>query len=90
MPLRCGRGWGTSPGSAAGAVRGSRPSRAAWRTGTGCVSMRPTRRWRITRDRLFTERLDEETRRLGLHAIEVGTTMTEDRLAGRVASAFGL
>ncbi len=44
----------------------------------------------LERDRLFTERLDEEARRLGLHAIEVDTTMTEDDLAQRVTEAFGL
>jgi hypothetical protein len=44
----------------------------------------------LERDRMFTDRLDEETRRLGLHVIEVDTTMTEDDLAGRVTEAFGL
>jgi hypothetical protein len=42
------------------------------------------------RDRLFTGRLAEEVRRLGLPAIEVGTTMTEDELARRVAEMLGL
>jgi 2-phosphoglycerate kinase len=44
----------------------------------------------LERDRMFTDRLDEETRRLGLHVIEVDTAMTEDDLAGRVTEAFGL
>ncbi|MFA1544426.1 hypothetical protein [Actinomadura monticuli] len=44
----------------------------------------------LERDRMFTDRLSAETRRLGLPAIEVDTTMSEDALAGRVASAFGL
>jgi hypothetical protein len=44
----------------------------------------------LERDRLFTGRLREETNRLGLRAIEVDTTMTEDDLADRVREAFGL
>jgi len=44
----------------------------------------------LERDRLFTERLSEETERLELRAIEVDTAMTEDDLAGRVAEAFGI
>jgi len=42
----------------------------------------------LERDRMFTDRLGEETRRLELPFIEVDTTMTEDELAGRVAEAF--
>jgi hypothetical protein len=42
------------------------------------------------RDRMFTERLFEETRRLELPAIEVDTAMSEDELARRVTQAFGL
>ncbi|WP_345567110.1 hypothetical protein [Nonomuraea rosea] len=44
----------------------------------------------LERDRLFTERLGGEARRLGLRVIEVGDGMTEDELAGRVTEAFGL
>jgi 2-phosphoglycerate kinase len=44
----------------------------------------------LERDRMFTDRLYEETKRLELHVIEVGTTMTEDALAERVTEAFGL
>ena len=44
----------------------------------------------LERDRLFTERLRADARRLGLHAISVGTGMTQDALAERVAEAFGL
>jgi 2-phosphoglycerate kinase len=44
----------------------------------------------LTRDRLFTERLCNETQRLGLHGIEIDTTMTEDDLAERVTKWFGL
>jgi 2-phosphoglycerate kinase len=44
----------------------------------------------LERDRLFTERLRAEARRLGLHVISVDTGMTRDELAGRVAEAFGL
>jgi len=44
----------------------------------------------LERDRMFTERLKEETERLDLPAIEVDTTMTEDDLDERVTAAFGL
>ncbi len=43
----------------------------------------------LERDRMFTERLYEETRRLDVRVIEVDTNMTEDALDQRVASAFG-
>lgn len=42
------------------------------------------------RDRMFTTRLQEETERLRLCAIRVDTAMTEDDLAERVTTAFGL
>lgn len=44
----------------------------------------------LERDAMFTERLRAETRRLGLPAIEVDGTMTEDELTGRVREVFGL
>lgn len=44
----------------------------------------------LERDRMFTERLHEEAKRLELRIIEAGTTMTGDDLAGRVTQAFGL
>jgi 2-phosphoglycerate kinase len=44
----------------------------------------------LERDRMFTERLYEETRGLELRVIEVDTTMTEDDLAERVTEAFEL
>lgn len=44
----------------------------------------------LERDRLFTERLREQTRRLGLRALPVDTAMTHEELAGQVAGAFGL
>ncbi|MGW2236384.1 hypothetical protein [Streptomyces sp. NPDC001759] len=42
------------------------------------------------RDGLFTEHLREETERLGLRAIPVDATMTEDALTQEVATAFRL
>ncbi|MDQ0710977.1 hypothetical protein QFZ55_000429 [Streptomyces luteogriseus] len=42
------------------------------------------------RDALFTERLREETARLGLPAVTVDGTMTADELAGRVGDVFRL
>ena len=44
----------------------------------------------LERDRMFTERLDEETRRLELRVINVDTAMTEDLLTERVTGSFGL
>ena len=44
----------------------------------------------LERDRMFTERLREETRRLDLPAIDVDITTTEDELTDRVATAFAL
>lgn len=44
----------------------------------------------LARDAMFTEVLREETTRLGLPAIEVDGTMTEDDLAARVTDALGL
>jgi 2-phosphoglycerate kinase len=44
----------------------------------------------LERDRMFTERLDEETRRLDLPVIEVDANTTEDALTERVMDALGL
>lgn len=44
----------------------------------------------LERDRMFTDRLSEETKRLDLPVIEIDTDMTEDELADRVTQLFGL
>lgn len=44
----------------------------------------------LERDRLFTALLREETKRLGLPAIQVGTATTQDDLTGRVTEILGL
>jgi 2-phosphoglycerate kinase len=44
----------------------------------------------LERDRMFTDILREETVHLGLPAIEVDTTMSEDDLAAQVIHVFGL
>jgi hypothetical protein len=44
----------------------------------------------LERDHMFTGLLREETKRLGLAAIEVDTTMTEADLTERVTAIFGL
>ncbi|MQA83027.1 MAG: hypothetical protein GEV10_32015 [Streptosporangiales bacterium] len=44
----------------------------------------------LERDRLFTEHLFEEVKRVDLRLIEVDITTTEDELAERVTQAFGL
>ncbi|MEU8804363.1 hypothetical protein [Spirillospora sp. NPDC048819] len=43
----------------------------------------------LERDRMFTDRLFEETKRLDLPVIEIDTTMNEDESAGLVMQAFG-
>lgn len=44
----------------------------------------------LERDRMFTERLYEETRTLGLRTIHIDTTMPEDELTERVVEMFAL
>lgn len=44
----------------------------------------------LERDRMFTDMLREETARLGLHAVKIDITTTEDELVERVAYVFGL
>jgi 2-phosphoglycerate kinase len=44
----------------------------------------------LERDRLFTDILRNETARLGLHAIEVDSTTTEDDVVNRVSALFAL
>ena len=44
----------------------------------------------LERDRMFTDRLWEETRRLGLPAIEIDMAMSEDDVTRRVTQLFGL
>jgi 2-phosphoglycerate kinase len=44
----------------------------------------------LERDRMFTDRLRAETRRLAVTTIEVDAAMTVDDLTDRVAAAFGL
>jgi hypothetical protein len=44
----------------------------------------------LERDRMFTDRLRREARRLGLPVIEISTAMTGDGLARRVREVFGL
>jgi hypothetical protein len=43
----------------------------------------------LERDRMFTERVYEEARRLGLATIEVDTGVTGDDIVGRVEEVFG-
>lgn len=44
----------------------------------------------LERDGMFTERLRDQTRRLGLPTIDVDSWTSEDELTRRVATAFGL
>lgn len=44
----------------------------------------------LERDRMFTDRLLQETKRLALPVIEIDTAMSEDELAGQVTQTFGL
>jgi len=52
----------------------------------------PARAYRnlLERDRMFTDRLREETTRLGLPAIDIDTSMSEDELTELVTRLFGL
>ncbi|MGH3631449.1 MAG: hypothetical protein ACRDRL_28920 [Sciscionella sp.] len=43
----------------------------------------------LERDRMFTDRLFAETKRLGLPVIEIDIAMTEGELARQVTQAFG-
>lgn len=44
----------------------------------------------LQRDALFTDQLTEKIRNLGLHGIEVDSTVTEEGLVRRVSALFGL
>ncbi len=44
----------------------------------------------LERDRMFTHRLSEETKRLEMPIIEIDRAMSEDELARQVTQAFGL
>lgn len=44
----------------------------------------------LRRDALFTDRLTEQTRQLGLHGLRVDSTVAEEDLARRVSALFGL
>ncbi len=44
----------------------------------------------LERDRRFTDRLDAQTRELGLPAVPVDVGTTEDELTRRVAARWGL
>jgi hypothetical protein len=44
----------------------------------------------LEHDQMFTELLCEEKKRLGLPAIEIDTTMTENDLTERMTEIFGL
>ena len=44
----------------------------------------------LERDRMFTDRLREQTGRLGLRALQVDCAVTKESLAEQVAQAFGL
>lgn len=48
------------------------------------------RRNLLDRDRMFTDRLVKETKRLELPIIEIDTAMNEDELVRQVTQAFGL
>ena len=70
----------------------NKSSRGGAASGFLARTMDPERALRnlLERDRMFTDVLRAETARLGLPAIEVGATTSEDVLAQRVAELFGL
>lgn len=61
-----------------------------WATATKTTDPERALRNLLKRDRMFTDGLYEDTKRLGLRAIEVDTTMTQAKLADQVAKALGL
>ena len=61
---------------------------AAWRFLAKTTDPERAMRNLLERDRMFTDSLRQETARLGLHAIEVDTTTTEDDLVNRVTELF--
>jgi hypothetical protein len=65
-------------------------SRGGWAWGFLAKTSDPERALRnlLERDRMFTDILREETFRLGLTAIEVDPTMSEDDLVRRVTGVF--
>lgn len=63
---------------------------AAWRFLARTTDPERGLRNLLERDRLFTNIVREETARLGLPAVEVNATTTEDDLAKRVTDVFGL
>lgn len=44
----------------------------------------------LVRDAMFTNRLEDEAKRLDLHTIQVDSTLTVEELTGRVLETFGL
>jgi len=63
---------------------------SSWTIARKTTDPERARRNLFERDRMFTERLSNETRRLGLRAIDVDTPMTEDDLFERTTAALGL
>jgi hypothetical protein len=57
----------------------------AWDIPRKTSDLELARRNLLERDRMFTDRLFEETKRLELPVIEIDTAMSEDELAGQVA-----
>jgi hypothetical protein len=66
------------------------PGASLWQIARKTSDPEQALRTLLERDRMFTERLYQETKRLELRSIEVDTTMTEDDLADRITKAFGL
>jgi 2-phosphoglycerate kinase len=62
---------------------------SAWRFLAKTTDPERAMRNLLERDRMFTDLLRDETARLGLCAIEVETTTSEDELAKRVTDVFG-
>ena len=67
-----------------------RPSGMPWAFLDGTSDPNRGLRNLLERDRMFTDRVSTDARRLGLQVIEVGTDLTEDDLASLVAAALRL
>jgi hypothetical protein len=67
-----------------------RPSGAPWTFINNTSAPDTALRNLLERDRMFTNRLSEDARRLGLHIVEVHRGLTEDDVAERATAALGL
>jgi hypothetical protein len=69
---------------------GNQRNRRGWEIPRKTNDPELARRNLLERDRVFTDRLFEETKRLKLRVIEIDTTMNEGEVVRQMTQAFGL